>query len=725
MGGTQSQSVVGHNNNIVNIYPDDIDIINNAVNNDGYLYYDSEGNIIEDANIVTDNVRYFIFQGKFNVPEAIGRESINELILVFKPRVGDDYISIYNDEIKINLDLKIDVVLQTDVPLKLLSGIYFTGFFNIVNTDSNNIRTVTFGSKDEIADSNDSSNKPDFRIDGSESSGDSLIIKNISNPENVNLVFRNFSATNFILMSGHMLYGGYGQVKSCLIDYAYIQFYGNKINYALLDNTETFSAKNVMVEGTNYIHWINKADDATFDSCYIYNTHFFEEISGNLEIINCFAYHDLGFPYGFGRKFNCYNKEQNEILLKDSYVIFKGNVAQELGVMFEEIATKYISSYGEAEYSLNIEYNNFYCIVDSENDLDIGFISINLNNFVNSTHIENFIDFHMRETISILPSPYPTIKVTGNRNKTFSAISKFYRNEYPSELDYSSFDIIEDDFNNIKNEIDINISGSSDSQVLKNLIEFDRNKLPNSFLLNGRTTDEIANISNGIYPTNGFRNFPWGGTYKNSLTDPKFPHLIGEVSGYDDPHINPLYGPSYDLPHDENTYLLLEGGGILIKGKTWFVPIENALEHLKNIVKNIGDHKEIIRRINDTTYFKYVKIEYKDQTCIIDMEDLSEVVYTNEVDLNENNLPKEKTDHPEIVLTEIEKSTETIRFEQTDITEDKVRRYVTIGNVVLTLISNTGEIIGNNGVKVTIPKGVNYKGALIRKDYAIVTEFTN
>lgn len=119
--------------------------------------------------------------------------------------------------------------------------------------------------------------------------------------------------------------------------------------------------------------------------------------------------------------------------------------------------------------------------------------------------------------------------------------------------------------------------------------------------------------SDGEYPIlQPFTESPWNMSSYNGT-----PALSGNGGAGGDPHIVPIYGEKYDLPTDENTYLLLDtkdkDNKLIIKGKC--------------IMKG------------DESFFKYIKIIDDKETTIVDCKDLRCKKFTNYDDLNNGILP--------------------------------------------------------------------------------------
>ena len=102
-------------------------------------------------------------------------------------------------------------------------------------------------------------------------------------------------------------------------------------------------------------------------------------------------------------------------------------------------------------------------------------------------------------------------------------------------------------------------------------------------------------------------------------------------AGAGDPHSLTINGDSYMLPHDENCYLLydnnIENDRVLITAKCWFLP--------KNIIDNSTFRNNFM---DNTTFFKYININYNGENLTFDMETLKPVKYTNIRNLRNNKL---------------------------------------------------------------------------------------
>ena len=115
--------------------------------------------------------------------------------------------------------------------------------------------------------------------------------------------------------------------------------------------------------------------------------------------------------------------------------------------------------------------------------------------------------------------------------------------------------------------------------------------------------------------------------------------------GAGDPHILTVHGNKYELPHDENCYLLydnnIENDRVIITAKCWFLP------------KNIKDNSTFKNQFMDkTTYFKYINFHYNGVNLTFDMETLLPVKFTTMKNLINNNL-KFTENNSSIIMSEL------------------------------------------------------------------------
>ena len=133
-------------------------------------------------------------------------------------------------------------------------------------------------------------------------------------------------------------------------------------------------------------------------------------------------------------------------------------------------------------------------------------------------------------------------------------------------------------------------------------------------------------------------NFSMFGTYTNSSVGG------GEGGGGGDPHINPIRGNPYTLPKTEDTFLLVDNNvdydRLIIKGKCWYLPKEQYQDSLNRASdRNTNKLNKLKDLFENGTFFKYIKIEYKNQEVIIDMDDLSLKKYNGVTNLYGGSLP--------------------------------------------------------------------------------------
>jgi hypothetical protein len=119
-------------------------------------------------------------------------------------------------------------------------------------------------------------------------------------------------------------------------------------------------------------------------------------------------------------------------------------------------------------------------------------------------------------------------------------------------------------------------------------------------------------------------------TYLPDVNSGYGPSINSILGAGGDPHIYPIIGEHYFLPHKEKCYLLYDNrleDRVIITAKCWFLP--------KN-VKNTSKFKNYF--MDNTTFFKYINIYYNNENLTIDMETLRPVKYTNMIDVNKCNL---------------------------------------------------------------------------------------
>ena len=207
--------------------------------------------------------------------------------------------------------------------------------------------------------------------------------------------------------------------------------------------------------------------------------------------------------------------------------------------------------------------------------------------------------------------------------------------------------------------------------------------------------------------------------------------------GGGDPHIFPLFGKTYDLPHLEETFLLLDNqkennnDHLIIKGKCWYVPRhiyeKNVETHIEDGVSKL-EYMDFYTR-QKLTFFKYLKVEYNDEEYIFDMDSLEIKEYTNDEDFENGQLPIKKRykKSDSIKISEIMKryqllfSKHVTRKSKFKYSQNAMAREITIktknNKINLTLISDPQKVDLRNSIELTVASNAkSFYGALIRRD---------
>jgi hypothetical protein len=211
--------------------------------------------------------------------------------------------------------------------------------------------------------------------------------------------------------------------------------------------------------------------------------------------------------------------------------------------------------------------------------------------------------------------------------------------------------------------------------------------------------------------------------------------------GGGDPHIFPLFGKTYDLPHSEETFLLLDNqrennnDHLIIKGKCWYVPrdiYEKDVEtHIEDGVSKL-EYMDFYRR-QKLTFFKYLKIEYNNEEYIFDMDSLEIKKYTNKADFENGQLPTKKRykKSKSISISRPMKryqllfSKHVTRKSQFKYSQNAMAREVTIktkdNKINLLLISDPQKVDLRNSIELTVASNAkSFYGSLIRKEVKTV-----
>jgi len=211
--------------------------------------------------------------------------------------------------------------------------------------------------------------------------------------------------------------------------------------------------------------------------------------------------------------------------------------------------------------------------------------------------------------------------------------------------------------------------------------------------------------------------------------------------GGGDPHIFPLFGKTYDLPHSEETFLLLDNqqednnDRLIVKGKCWYVPRHIYENDVDNYVKDGVSKLEYMDFYEKKilTFFKYLKVQYGGEVYIFDMDSLKIKEYTNYVDLKNGTLPTKKRCKKcdSITITKPMKryqllfSKNVTRESKFKHSQNAMAREIIIktknNKVVLLLISDPQIVDLRNSIELIISSNAkSFSGALIREEIKIV-----
>lgn len=219
---------------------------------------------------------------------------------------------------------------------------------------------------------------------------------------------------------------------------------------------------------------------------------------------------------------------------------------------------------------------------------------------------------------------------------------------------------------------------------------------------------------------------PWDGsysTYNGSATLGAF----GDGGG--DPHIKPIFGSSYTLPHTEDTYMLYQDKHIKVKGKCWFLPQNHYNDRLNRIL-DIERKNKIKSYLDNSTFFKYVKIECFNNFIILDMDNLNMVYNSSNEDFNNHNLkcvPREILNYKNMNISKIIRSKSGLHIKGNNIknTDRTISRTININTpdrkVRFIVSSNRTDMLNRNSIKLDIsgPKN-DISGCLVRQSKDIV-----
>ena len=209
---------------------------------------------------------------------------------------------------------------------------------------------------------------------------------------------------------------------------------------------------------------------------------------------------------------------------------------------------------------------------------------------------------------------------------------------------------------------------------------------------------------------------------------------LGAISfGAGDPHVKPILGTPYYLPHTNDTFLMYSNNNedypVTIKAKCWFLPREKYAYKLERLIQN-GYMKRAYKYeklFENATYFKYVEIVCGGDRVIVDMDGLRLCRFTTLDDVHNHVLPtiKNYTNQSIINVDKIKKSKSNIygqikengSYERVVVIKDGKKK------ITLKLKCDPKDTINRNSMELKITRMQNSDyGALIQK-YIEVTEF--
>ena len=202
-----------------------------------------------------------------------------------------------------------------------------------------------------------------------------------------------------------------------------------------------------------------------------------------------------------------------------------------------------------------------------------------------------------------------------------------------------------------------------------------------------------------------------------------------------DPHVKPILGSPYDLPHEEDTFLLYSNNSneypVSIKGKCWYLPecmYMKKINHLNTIgyYKRAEEYLKLFKK--NMTYFRYIEFVCGPEHLIIDMETLRPCTFTSIEDVDSYNLPlsdKNYQSNNYINLSDFKHSKKGVRGKKPNKTT--LDRVVTMraksSIVILTMTRDSRDFITRNSITINI-QGLKKSdiGSLVR-NCVIYSEF--
>lgn len=202
--------------------------------------------------------------------------------------------------------------------------------------------------------------------------------------------------------------------------------------------------------------------------------------------------------------------------------------------------------------------------------------------------------------------------------------------------------------------------------------------------------------------------------------------IIAAATG--DPHVRPIIGSPYDLPHEEKTFLLYSNNDasypVSIKGKCWYLP-ENIYMKRINRLNAIGYHyraERYLELFKENTYFKYLEFVCGPEHVIIDMDKLRPCTLTSYQDLYNHTLPlaEERYENNKYINLSGFKHSKTGIVITKKPMKTTLQRVITMRGresiVTLRMIWDTRDIINRNGIEIKI-RGLKNRhvGSLVRE----------
>lgn len=204
----------------------------------------------------------------------------------------------------------------------------------------------------------------------------------------------------------------------------------------------------------------------------------------------------------------------------------------------------------------------------------------------------------------------------------------------------------------------------------------------------------------------------------------------GDIIAYaeGDPHVRPINGSPYDLPHEETTFLLYSNNDteypVTIKSKCWYLPEHKYMKKIDRL-NAVGYHERADRYLElfkENTYFKYLEFVCGPEHVIIDMDRLRPCMFTSMEDLENHVLPLADgyyENNKYINLTGFRHSKTGIVISKKPM-KTTLDRVITLRGkdsiVTLRMIWDVRDIITRNGIEIRV-RGLKHSdsGSLVRE----------